>query len=48
MQINVKKIPSVNCAKHPLMILSSVGETDPDPHVFGPSGSGSRSISQRY
>jgi hypothetical protein len=31
------------------MLLGSVGDPDPqDPHVFGPAGSGSGSISQRY
>jgi hypothetical protein len=46
MPMNLKKLPRINCAKHLVMILSSVGEPDPDSHVFGPSGSGS--ISQRY
>ncbi len=29
-------------------VADSVGDPDPDPHVFGPLGSGSGSISQRY
>ncbi len=29
-------------------LITSVADPDPDPHVFGPPGFGSGSISQRY
>jgi hypothetical protein len=40
------KLGKYPCSTVPGRVCSSVG--DPDPHVFGPPGSGSGSISQRY